>query len=248
MNNNKKNEKEYFNKDVEEGTRNSINSIYSKKIVGDINQRYNDILIKDCKNKNYLEIGCGVSDTPVQLSLRGANVFGIDISDKSIEISEEHAKKLGAKITYKVMDAEDLDFPDNNFDVVFGGAILHHLNLDKSIKEICRVVKPGGKAVFIEPLGHNPFINLFRKLTPGYRTTDEHPLKKKELLMISEKFKVSQMQFFFCVSVAAILFKNTVLFNPLFGLLKAVDRALFKIIPAMKYLSWQVLIVVQDKK
>jgi len=51
------------------------------------------------------------------------------------------------------MNAEELKFADDYFDIVCGGAILHHLDLNKALSEIARVLKPDGKAIFVEPLG-----------------------------------------------------------------------------------------------
>ena len=66
-----------------------------------------------------------------------------------------------------IMDCENLGFKDNSFDLIFGRAILHHLNLEKSSKEISRVLCKNGKAVFIEHLGMNPLINfVFPFLSP----------------------------------------------------------------------------------
>ena len=58
-----------------------------------------------------------------------------------------------------------LSFADNSFDVVFGSSILHHLDFDKSLKEIFRVLKPGGRMVFAEPNMINPQI-LIQKNIP----------------------------------------------------------------------------------
>ena len=152
--NRKELEKEYFNISAEQGTRDSINSIYDLKIVGDINNKYNELLFENCSGEDVLEIGCGVYYTTVMLAKNKANVFGIDISDKSIELARKNAAEHGiTNINYSVMDAEHLEYENNKFDRVFGTAILHHLNLEQSLKEICRVLKPNGKAVFMEPLG-----------------------------------------------------------------------------------------------
>jgi SAM-dependent methyltransferase len=74
-------------------------------------------------------------------------------------------------VRFLVMDAESLGFDEGSFDVVVGSGILHHLALRQS-----RVLRPDGCAVFVDPLGHNIFIRLYRKLTPSMRTADEHPL------------------------------------------------------------------------
>ena len=71
---------------------------------------------------------------------------------------------------------ENTKLSSNYFDIIYGVGILHHLNLNKTVKEIERLLKKNGSLIFIEPLGTNPFINLYRKLTPNSRSKDEHPL------------------------------------------------------------------------
>ena len=83
----------------------------------------------------------------------------------------EHDTVTG--VSFLVMDAESMKFEDKTFDVVYGSGILHHLNIDKAYRELARVLKPDGVAIFIEPLGHNPLINLYRKklLLYAHRTS-----------------------------------------------------------------------------
>ena len=65
------------------------------------------------------------------------------------------------------------------FDIVYGTGILHHLEINKCLNEIHRILKPDGNLLFVEPLGTNPLINLYRKFTPNSRSKDEHPFTKK---------------------------------------------------------------------
>ena len=53
-----------------------------------------------------------------------------------------------------------------SFDFVYGCAILHHLDYHRALDEICRVLKPGGRILFAEPLGINPVAKLVRLVTP----------------------------------------------------------------------------------
>ena len=77
---------------------------------------------------------------------------------------------------------------DDSFDLVCGSGILHHLDLPAAMRELARVLRPSGRAVFMEPLGHNPAINAFRNRTPELRTPDEHPLLGKDLKLCRRYF------------------------------------------------------------
>jgi ubiquinone/menaquinone biosynthesis C-methylase UbiE len=113
-----------------------------------------------------LEYGCADARNSLdeQLSNDFATYHGIDISDQAIDVARKLAASQGLRNwEFTVMDAENLTFPDDEFDVVFGRGILHHLDLGRCFREIARVLHPGGKAIFTEPLGHNPALNLFRR-------------------------------------------------------------------------------------
>jgi len=73
------------------------------------------------------------------------------------------------------MNAEQMAFADDTFDMVFGHSVLHHTDLRLTRGETYRILKTGGIGVFVEPLGHNPLVNLFRRLTPHWRTPAERP-------------------------------------------------------------------------
>jgi SAM-dependent methyltransferase len=88
------------------------------------------------------------------------------------------------------MDAHDLDFADGTLDMVFGVAILHHLEFARALREIHRVLRKGGKIVFMEPLRHNPVARLVRWVTPHARSPDELPLGRPELHLLDRNFEV----------------------------------------------------------
>ena len=87
-------------------------------------------------------------------------------------------------------------FENNQFDIVYGLGILHHLNFSKCLDEIFRILKPNGTLLFIEPLGTNPIINLYRKFTPKARSKDEHPLINKDILLIQKKYKDVKIRYY----------------------------------------------------
>jgi SAM-dependent methyltransferase len=87
-----------------------------------------------------------------------------------------------------VADAMRTPFANGSFDLIYGNAILHHLDSDQAAREIARLLAPGGVAVFREVQSGNVFLASFRYLTPFWRTADEHPLKKGDYAIYRSHF------------------------------------------------------------
>lgn len=83
-----------------------------------------------------------------------------DLSPELLEVARQ--KYTG--IEFKLEDAMNLSFADSSFQVVFGSSVLHHLDFQKSLKQIYRVLKPGGKMVFAEPNMINPQIFIQKNI------------------------------------------------------------------------------------
>ena len=151
-------------------------------VVGASRAVYEDLLRARGAGRDVLEYGCGPGSYAFFLADLGASVLGIDISTTAIEQASAEARQRGAdRVEFRRLNAESLDLPDASFDLVCGTGILHHLDLTRAYAEIARTLRPGGSAVFIEPLGHNPLINRFRRRTRALRTEDEHPLRVEDL-------------------------------------------------------------------
>ena len=123
-------------------------------------------LMGEIKGKEILDMGCGDGKSSVIMAKKGAMVQAFDVSEKSLEIAKIRAKinNISDKIEFKKIFAERMEYPSAYFDLVFGVAILHHINLEESSKEIARVLKPGGMAIFIEPIAFSPLIVKIRNL------------------------------------------------------------------------------------
>jgi len=137
-----------------------------------------------------------------------------------------------------------LEFEDESFDMVFGDAILHHLNFVEALDEIRRVLKPGGRILFCEPLGSNPVGKIVRLITPKARTADEQPLRRREVAEIRKRFETTfYYEQFLSVPVGII---SKVLFsNPANILMKTtyeLDRFLDSNFPPIRHLYRSVLI------
>ena len=100
--------------------------------------------------------------------------------------------------------------------------------------------------MFIEPLGHAPLVNWFRKLTPKLRTPDEKPLLAADLAACRKHFKRAAFTFFNLTALGAAPFASTRLFTPLFSFLNAVDRGLFHAFPNLSRYAWMVFMDLRE--
>ena len=160
-----------------------------------------DKLLEDFNGQNVLEIGSYTWAAWFNENTKPKKLTCINISEAELERGKAHASKQSFPVEHHLMDANNLTFEDESFDIVFGGAILHHLDIEKSIGHIHRVLKPGGKLVFLEPLNMNPLYKLYRKMNPQERTPDEHALVSKDFKLIRKKFTFNHYFFdFFTVA------------------------------------------------
>jgi ubiquinone/menaquinone biosynthesis C-methylase UbiE len=104
--------------------------------------------------------------------LGASSIRGIDISEVGIQQAIENYGHL-AKVY--AGDVHCMPFPDDCFDVIVGRSIIHHLKFEVALSEISRTLRPGGRAIFMEPLGDNPASKVFRRLTPRGALKMNHP-------------------------------------------------------------------------
>lgn len=122
----------------------------------------------DLRDLHVLEYGCGLGEISTLLAKSGAHVTTFDLSPKSVLTCRHRAALNGVddQIQLAVAAGEHLPYADECFDVIFGKAILHHIDAEIGWMDISRVLKSGGKAVFVEPMGMNPVLNFVRDHVP----------------------------------------------------------------------------------
>lgn len=236
-------ERDFHDRAFGEGTRESVERFYA---IGQRSTRfYHDYLAARCDGERVLEYGCGPGSAAFFLAEHGASVTGIDISPVAIEQATGEAQQhgLGDRVKFDVMDAESLDFDDDSFGLVCGTGILHHLDLDSAYRELARVLRPDGLGVFLEPLGHNPAINLYRRRTPHLRTEDEHPLLMPDLRHASTYFGDVTCRFFHLNTLLAVPARKWRRFDRLVDALGRVDDALFRRLPFTRRYAWLVALI-----
>ena len=235
-------EREFHNK-LQSKSKGRFEDIFYKAIYNS-NEDFFNFLKLNSFNSEILDYGCGIGNSLRKvIEFSPKKITGIDISEVSIKKAKEVSAE-NSKIELLVDNCEKTKFQNNSFDVVYGTGILHHLNLEVCLTEIFRVLKPGGKFLFIEPLGTNPFINLYRNLTPRSRSVDEHPLVEGDFNLIQKKFSKTKIKYYGFLTLVLFPLYSSPKNSKIFKVLKNLDQILFKL-KIFKKLAWSVLIVAE---
>lgn len=232
-------EKDFHDK-LQSKSKGRFENIFYKAILNAWEDFYN-FLNLNAKNSEILDYGCGVGPTIEKVIKFGPKkITGIDISDVSITKAKKKFANDISRVELLVDNCESTSFANNKFDIVYGLGILHHLQFSKCINEILRILKPGGKLLFIEPLGTNPFINFYRLITPKSRSKDEHPLEFKDFEIIKSSFESVNIKYYGFLTLVFFPFYSSTE-SKTFKVLVKLDQLLFKI-KIFKYFAWSVLI------
>lgn len=181
-------EKDTWNDDqivVAQGFKRRIAAAFDNPHGRKLESERDNVIRQRCPGATVLDYGCYEGyETRKYLDYGASHVCGIDISNEAID--RARAGSCGEKAEFLVADAHHLPFEREFFDLVVGRAILHHLELRTAYLELARVLKPGGLALFVEPLRGNPLSKLVRLLTPKARTRDELPLDYRDIRLGDE--------------------------------------------------------------
>jgi ubiquinone/menaquinone biosynthesis C-methylase UbiE len=98
--------------------------------------------------KTLLEVGCGMGTDTLVFESKGFHVTGVDLAPAHLQLANRLFEHYGAQGSFIEANAERLPFPSEAFGGVYSFGVLHHTpNTDLGIREIHRVLKPGGRAV-----------------------------------------------------------------------------------------------------
>jgi len=159
-------------------------------------------LLGDVTGQEVLEYGSGWGENTILLARRGARVHALDISPELIAINRRRMQVNGVTsgVRFSVASAYEVPVPDESVDVVFGMAILHHLDLDLAAREVYRILRPGGRAIFSEPMRSSPTLRALRRMIPCRLPANvspyERPLTMGELARFSKGFRQGRSRSF----------------------------------------------------
>lgn len=201
-------------------------------------------LTRHCPGHVALDYCCGLGGMSLTMARAGAFVHGIDIAAESVESAAALLKTEGyaKQSRMQVMDAEKLAFADQTFDVIVCSGVLHHLDLNRAYPELARVLKPTGKILCVEAVGHNPIIRMYRKLTPHLRTSWEvdHILKRKDLVNARSYFDEVDVRFFHLCTILTTPLRRSPIFGTALTLAEMMDSVLLRI-PGLQWMAWQMV-------
>lgn len=225
--------------------------------------RYITRALGDLRGKRLLDVGCGLGEASVYFALRGADVTSSDLSPGMLDATTRLATLNGVSVTPHLSAAEDLRLPpEARFDVIYAGNLLHHVDIAPTLERLRPHLAEGGRVVTWDPLHYNPVINVYRAMASSVRTPDEHPLKWSDIQLFRRKFRDVETRYFWLTTLAIFLVMALVQRrNPnrerfwkvvvdegekwrwLYQPLEAVDRFLLWLVPPLRLLCWNVVII-----
>ncbi len=224
--------------------------------------RYITRRLGDIRGKRLLDIGCGFGEASVYFALLGAIVTSSDLSQGMLNATCSLAQVYGVNVTPHLAAAEDLQLlQDAQFDIIYMGNLLHHVDIDQTLSRIKPHLAVGGIVTTWDPVAYNPVINLYRVIATKVRTPDEHPLKWSDIQLFRKHFNNVETRYFWFTTLLVFLIMVLVQRrNPnkerfwkvvvqegeqwrwLYSLLEKLDRLLLWAIPPLRLLCWNVVI------
>jgi SAM-dependent methyltransferase len=157
-------------------------------------------LVGSVHGLSVLDLGCGSGIHTLYLAWKGASVHSLDLSWSLLRCTRRRLAVCSAgrgRLTQA--SAHALPFAAASFDLVFGNAILHHLNPDLAARELDRVLNPAGRAIFQEPMRDSRLIRILRRCIP-YQPDPvspyERPLSRRDLKALLDAFEMRRFRMF----------------------------------------------------
>lgn len=214
------------------------------------------------EGKRVLDVGCGLGESTVMFAKLGALTTASDLSPEMLKTTQALATQMGLSIRTHLGAAEELQFDDGSFDIIYAANIFHHIS-DRTafVRNAHRILAPGGVFCCWDPVKYNPAINVYRRIATDVRSLDERPLGVDDVRCFKDVFPNTHIRFFW-LSTLALFFKYFFIdrSNPnkerywkkiyretpeslwWWHPLRWIDEFLL-IIPGIRWLSWNIVIM-----
>lgn len=197
-------------------------------------------------NFKILDVGCGDGTDAIVLAAKSNQVWGIDISQTRLIKAQEKVRIMGLedRVHFDLMDANQLEFSDNFFDLIIGNSVLLFLDRERFSHECLRVLRPGGRALFSnESLANHPLLKL-RRMLPSVRAREKiaDRLNLAKIIEIGKIFTIVNHREFYLTSVLLSPFLKHVgkyeIAGSLLNALNKFDDFLIRISPMLRNYCW----------
>lgn len=216
--------------------------------------------------KKLLDVGCGLGEASVYFALEGARVTAMDISQGMLEATSRLARLNGVMVATHKSAAEQTNLPEREaFDIIYAGNLLHHVDIEATLRLLKPHLAADGVFVSWDPVAYNPVIKVYRAIATRVRTPDEHPLRRADLRLIKREFRQVETRFFWLTSLLIFIcmavlqrrspnrerFWKAVVaesdrWEPLYRPLRRLDDCLLRMMPPLRWLCWNVVIVARN--
>jgi len=215
------------------------------------------------EGKNVLDIGCGLGEVSVYFATLGANVTASDLSPGMCTAAKELAAMHGVAINTHIASSESIGLAETEqFDIIYAGNVLHHVDIDKTLAQILPHLKDDGQFVSWDPVAYNPVINVYRRMASEVRTEDEHPLTRADLAKLNKYFGSVETRFYWLTTLVIFVIMALIQRrNPnkerywkaviheapkwawIYVPLEKLDQFLMNIFPPLRWLCWNVVVI-----
>ena len=256
-------EKLFHNNWAEMEDLSKINVLKNNEVCTAPEMRYIIKKLGTLTGKRVLDVGCGLGEASVYFSLKGASVTALDLSEGMLKATERLAKLNNVKVRTILATAENTNLDNNEkFDIIYAGNLFHHVNIETTLNGLIPHLSSKARLVSWDPIAYNPLINIYRNIAKSVRTDDEHPFTSRDIKLFQNRFSKVETKYLWLstllIFIVMFLFERR---NPnkerywkvvvhegnrwswLYYPLEKFDKLLLKIIPSLKFLCWNVVII-----
>jgi SAM-dependent methyltransferase len=212
------------------------------------------LLMGDLAGKDLLDMACGMGEESVYFAKLGAQVTGVDISDVGVASLKRRAAFHHLDITALEMRVDPTSFADSSFDRVHGLGILHHVGIEAGLREVDRLLRPGGVGVFLEPIGDSATVEAAKTFLMKHArflgnfdhvTDHEHNLTWREVEAAVQRFADARLYPFHLLYRLKRFLPQS---QASLSAVRRFDSGLLALMPRLRHFAGGVVIAVRSRK